>query len=99
MNMNNLMAQAQKMKRDMEKKQQEIFDTDFSGESQLVSVVLSGDKRVKSVKIKNTDISEPEDFEMLEDMIKLAINDALGKIEKEVDDKMGIYGKQLGGLI
>ena len=35
---------------------------------------------------------------MLEDMIKIAVNEAIGKVEKEVESKLGSYGKQLGGL-
>lgn len=98
MNMNNLMAQAQKMQKDMEKKQQEIQNSEYTGTSQLVDVVLSGDKKVKSVKIKAESL-DSEDIEMLEDMIQIAINDAVSKIEKDVESKMGMYGKTLGGLM
>lgn len=98
MNMNNLMAQAQKMQKDMERKQQEIQNSEYTGTSQLVDVVLSGDKKVKSVKIK-ADSLDSEDIEMLQDMIQIAINDAVSKIEKDVESKMGMYGKALGGLM
>lgn len=98
MNMNNLMAQAQKMQKDMERKQQEIQSSEYTGTSQLVDVVLSGDKKVKSVKIKAESL-DSEDIEMLQDMIQIAINEAVSKIEKDVESKMGMYGKALGGLM
>lgn len=98
MNMNNLMAQAQKMQKDIEKKQKEIYSTEYTGESQLVTVVMTGDKNIKSVKINANGSLDEEDVEMLEDMIKIAFSDAIKKIEKDVDSKLGVYGKQLGGL-
>lgn len=98
MNMNNLMAQAQKMQKDMEKKQKEIYDSEYIGESQIVTVILKGDKTVLNVKIKQMNNFDVEDVEMLEDMIKIAMNDAITKIDKDIESKMGMYGKQLGGL-
>ncbi len=98
MNMNNLMAQAQRMQRDIEKKQKEIESAEYAGSSQLVDVVLYGNKKVKSVTIKDKDKMDAEDLEMLEDMIKIAINDAISKINAEVEKKLGAYGKSLGGL-
>ena len=99
MNMNSLMAQAQKMQRDLEKKQQEIQNSEYNGTSQLVDVTLYGNKKVKNIIIKNKENLDSEDLEMLEDMIKIAINDAISKIEKDIESKMGMYGKQLGGLM
>ncbi len=99
MNMNALMQQAQKMQRDMEKKQQEIRTTEYKGESQLVEVVLLGDKSLKSIKFRNLDNFDKDDLDILEDMIKIAHDDAMKKIEKDVEAKMGPYAKQLGGLI
>ncbi len=98
MNMNNLMAQAQKMQKDIEKKQQEINASEFTGNSQLVDIVIYGDKKIKSVTIKNKESFDAEDLEMLEDMIKIAMNDAISKVENEIEAKLGMYGKQLGGL-
>ncbi len=95
--MNSIMAQAQKMQRDMEQKQKEIYAKEFVGSSQLVDIVMMGDKKIKSVKIK--DKVAAEDLEMLEDMIQIAFNEALSKIDAEIEAKMGIYGKKLGGLI
>lgn len=99
MNMNNLMAQAQRMQKEIEKKQQEIQNSEYAGESQLVDVVLYGNKKVKSVNIKNKESIDVDDLEILEDMIKIAMDDAVSKIEKDIESKMGMYGKQLGGLM
>ena len=76
MNMNNIMAQAKKMQKDIEKKQKEINSTSFIGESEWVEITLKGDKTVEKINIKNKNTMDEEDLECLEDMIKIAINDA-----------------------
>lgn len=98
MNMNALMQQAQKMQRDIEKKQKDIQESEYTGSSQLVDVVIYGNKKIKSVKFKDVDNFDKDDLEILEDMIKIAVNDAVSKVEKDVETKLGAYGKQLGGL-
>ena len=98
MNMNNLMAQAQKMQKDIQKKQEEINSMTFIGESEWVEVVLNGDKTINKVNIKNKTNMDEEDLECLEDMIKIAINDAYKKIDNEIEKKLGMYGKLAGGL-
>lgn len=99
MNMNALMQQAQRMQKDMEKKQNEIKSSEYTGESQLVEIVLLGDKTIKNIKFKNMDSFDKDDLDILEDMIKIAHKDAMNKIEKDIEQKMGPYAKQLGGLI
>ncbi len=99
MNMNALMQQAQKLQRDMEKKQKELKETEYVGESQLVEVVLMGDKSMKSINFKSMDDFDKDDLEILQDMIKIAHSDAISKIEKDIESKMGPYAKQLGGLM
>ena len=99
MNMNNLMAQAQRMQKDIERKQQEIYGTEYTGSSELVDVILTGDKKLKSVKFKKMENFDADDLDILEDMVKIAFNDAVKKIERDIESKLGMYGKQLGGLI
>ena len=99
MNMNNLMAQAQRMQKDIERKQQEIYGTEYTGSSELVDVVLTGGKKLKSVKFKKMENFDADDLDILEDMVKIAFNDAVKKIERDIESKLGMYGKQLGGLI
>jgi DNA-binding YbaB/EbfC family protein len=94
-----MLAQVQKLQKEMEKKQEEIQNSTFVGESELVEVTLYGSKKIKSVKLKVNGGLDEEDVEILEDMIKIAVNDGINKIEKEIEDKMGVYGKKLGGLM
>ena len=97
MNMQNLMAQAQRMQREITKKQEEIYKTTFIGESEWVRVTMNGKKELIKIEILYTgDLNE--DKEMLADMITIAINNATSKIEKEIESKLGVYCKQLGGL-
>ena len=98
MNMQNLMAQAQKMQRDIQKKQEEINNTEFEGSSQAVKIVINGKKEIIKIDIDKSIISDPEDLEALEDMIKIAFNEATSKVEKETESKLGAYAKGLNGL-
>lgn len=98
MNIQNLMAQAQKMQREITKKKEEIDNTTFTGTSEWVTVEMNGKKEVEKVNITYNGIIEQDDKDMLEDMIKIAINDAVKKIDKEVENKMGAYGSSFNGL-
>lgn len=97
MNMQAMLKQAQKMQRDMQKTQEEINNTEFTGKSELVSVKMMGDKIVKEVKISSEEL-EKDDIEVLEDMILIAVNDALKQIDKVTEEKMGAYTKGMPGL-
>ena len=96
MNMQALMQQAQKMQKDIMKKKDEVNKKEFTGTSELVDVVFTGDKKMVSASIKQ-DIDN-DDKEILEDMIVIAVNDAMAKIDKETESALGAYGSQLGGL-
>ena len=99
MNMQALMAQAQKMQRDITKKKEEIDNMEFEGNSELVDVKMSGKKEILSVNIKCEGSLDSDDVEALEDMIKIAVNDAVNKINKETDKQLGSYNAGgLGGL-
>ena len=97
MNMQAMLKQAQKMQRDMQKTQEEINNTEFVGKSELVSVKMMGDRLVKEVKIKSDEL-EKDDIEVLEDMILIAVNDALKQIDRTTEEKMGAYTKGMQGL-
>ena len=97
MNMQAIMQQAQKMQRDLQKKKDELNKKEFTGTSELVEVVFTGDKKLKSVNIKIDGTLDQEDKEVLEDMMVIAINDAMGKIDKETESMLGAYSS-LGGL-
>ena len=98
MNMQAIMQQAQKMEKELTKKKEELDKKKFVGSSELVDVELSGSKKVLSVKIKAEGALEEEDKEILQDMIVLAMNDALKKIDDETSSMLGSYGK-LSGLL
>ena len=96
MNMQALMQQAQKMQKEITKKRDELDSKEFLGKTELVEIKFTGDKKVVSVNIKE-EISS-DDKEILEDMISIAINDAMKQIDAEADKIMGAYGSQFGGL-
>ena len=98
MNIQNLMAQAQKMQKEITKKKEEIDNSIFEGNSEWVKVEMNGKKEIEKVNITFEGTIEPDDKEMLEDMIKIAVNDAVRKIDKEVESKMGAYGSSFNGL-
>jgi len=98
MNIQNLMAQAQKMQRDITKKKEEIDNTIFEGTSEWVKVEVNGKKELQKIKITFEGTIEEEDKEALEDMIKIAFNKAVSAVDKEIENKMGAYGSQFGGL-
>ena len=91
-NMNQLLRQAQKMQADMEKTQEEISSKDFDATAGggAVKVVVSGSKVIKSIKI-NPEVVDPEDVEMLEDLILTCTNEALRKVDSEQMSQMGKF--------
>ena len=99
MNIQNLMREAQKMQKNLEKTQTELANTTYEGSSSLVSVTLNGNKDIKSVKINSDDVLEKEDIEMLEDMIMVAFNEAAKKVDADKEKKLGKYGQGLSGLM
>ena len=84
MNMQALMQQAQKMQREMEKAQKDLQAKDFEIVSAGggIKVIITGGKVVKSIEI-DEDIIDPEEKEMLQDMIVVAINEAITLVNKE----------------
>ena len=92
MNPQAMMKQMQKLQKDMLKTQEEINNSEFTGTSSLVTVVLDGQKKLKSVKI-NADELDKDDIEMLEDMILVAHNDAANQVDKVTEEKMGAFTK------
>lgn len=91
MNMQAMLKQAQAMQKDMLKIKEEIDNTEFIGESSLVTVVLKGTKDLVSVKI-NADSLDSDDIEALQDMIVVAVNQANKKIDDMMEKKMGKFG-------
>ncbi|CDB90475.1 MAG: YbaB/EbfC family nucleoid-associated protein [Christensenellales bacterium] len=102
-NMNNLMKQAQRMQRQMEEKTKEMEEKEWEATAGggAVTVKISGKKEVLSVKL-DPEVVDPDDIEMLEDLIVAATNEALRKVEEESAEMMsaltGGLGGGLGGL-
>ena len=99
MNMQNLMAQAQRMQRDLQKKQEEIYEMEFTSTSGAVTAKLNGKKEIIKIEIDKSILHDEEDLEALEDMIKIAINEDIKQIEKTVEQKLGGLAKGLNGLM
>ena len=88
-NMNNLMKQAQRMQRQMEEKTKEMEEKEWEATAGggAVTVKISGKKEVLSVKL-DPEVVDPDDIEMLEDLIVAATNEALRKVEEESAEMM-----------
>jgi len=99
MNMQSIMAQAQKMQRDLQKKKEELNKELFPGKSDWVEVVFNGKKELVSVKILYTEEITQDDKEILEDMFVLAVKDSMNKIDQAFQEKMGSYAGMLDGLM
>ena len=100
MNMQALMKQAQAMQRDITNIKNEIYSSDFEGQSSLVSVQVKGTKEIVKVSIdEGAKDLVVDDLSMLEDMVVLALNDAFSKVDKVTEEKMGKYSSMMPGLM
>lgn len=95
-NMNNLMKQAQRMQRQMEENQKELEEKEFTAKAGggAVEVTVSGKKEVTKIKLSE-EVVDPEDIEMLEDLVMAAANEALRMAEEASAEAMN---KMTGGL-
>lgn len=99
MNIQEMLKQAKRMEQDIAKTKAEIDQQLFCGKYSSVEAEVNGKKEVTKIKIDSAmEIKATDDFEMLEDMIILAINDALKKVDQEVANKMGKYGSGIAGM-
>jgi nucleoid-associated protein EbfC len=98
-NMGNLMKQAQRMQKQMEDKTKELEEKEWeaSAGGGAVTVKVSGKKEITSVKLSQ-EVVDPDDVEMLEDLIMAAANEALRKMEEESSAVMGQVTGGLSGL-
>lgn len=88
-NMNAMIRQAQKMQEDMKKKQEELEQMVFTTTSGggMVEVVITGKKEIKSISLK-PEIVDPEDIEMLQDLMVAAVNEAIRTVEDKSSAEM-----------
>ena len=92
MNMNNLMKQAKKMQEEMQKSQEELSSKEFDSTAGggAISVKVTGEKVLKEIKIK-PEVVDPEDVEMLEDLILTCVNEALRKVDSAQSKEFGKF--------
>ena len=95
-NMNNLMKQAQRMQRQMEESQKELETKEFTAKAGggAVEVTVTGKKEITKVKLSQ-EVVDPDDVEMLEDLVMAATNEALRMAE---DANAEVMNKMTGGL-
>ena len=94
--MGNMMKQAQKLQSQMMKLQEELADrtVESSSGGGMVTVVANGRQQIASIQIEN-EVVDPDDVEMLQDLVLAAVNDALAKAQEMVSSEMG---KLTGGM-
>ena len=97
MNIQAMMKQAQKLQKEMMNAKEEIDNTVFEGKSSFITVSVKGNKKVENIKIASDSI-EKEDIEMLEDMLVVALNDAMSQIDNVTEQKLGKFTKGMPGL-
>ena len=98
-NMNNLMKQAQRMQRQMEESQKELETKEFVAKAGggAVEATVTGSKELKAIKI-SPEAVDPDDVEMLQDLIVAAVNEAMGEADKANAEALGKMTGGLGGL-
>lgn len=92
MNINQLMKEAKKMQADMEKSQEELAEKEFEATAGggAVYVKVTGKKEIKEMTIKK-EVVDPEDVEMLQDLIITCVNEALRKVDSAQAQEFGKY--------
>jgi len=95
-NMQNMMKQMKKMQAQMTAEQAELNETTFTGTApdDMVKVTVAGDKKVKDITI-NPAAVDPDDVDMLQDLVLAAVNDALAQVDAKTQSTMGKYTKGL----
>ena len=98
-NMNNLMKQAQRMQRQMEEAQKELEEKEVTATAGggAVEVTVSGKHEVTKIKLSE-EVVDPDDIEMLEDLIMAATNEAFRKLDEESQSSMATITGGMGGL-
>ena len=92
MNINQLMKEAKKMQADIERSQEELQAKEFEATAGggAISVKVSGSKEIKEIKI-GKDVVDPDDVEMLQDLIITCVNEALRKVDSAQAASMGKF--------
>ena len=97
-NMNSMIKQAQKMQADAEALQDELETREHTASSGgMVEVTVTGDHKIKSITIKPEAV-DPDDVEMLQDLVMAAVNEALRKVEANREETMNKMAPGMGGM-
>lgn len=95
-NMQGMMKKIQQMQKDMEKEQKaiqsEIFEVGSTND--LVIVKMNGNRQIESLELK-PELVDPEDIEMLQDLVIATVNEAIQKVEAETESRLGKYTQGL----
>ena len=97
MNIQAMMKQALKLQKDMMNEKEKIDNTEYIGTSSFVTVKMMGNKQIKEVKI-DMDSIDKEEIELLQDMLVVAINQAIKKIDDDTEKNLGKYTQGMPGL-
>ena len=98
-NMNNLMKQAQKMQKQMEEQQKALEEKEFTASAGggAVEVTMNGSKEIRGIHLSE-EVVDPDDIEMLQDLIVAAVNEAYRKVEEYTQSTMSRFTGGFGGM-
>ncbi len=99
-NMQKMLQQAQRMQAEMEKEQASLADETVEATSGggAVRVVFKGDKTLLELEIKQ-DVVDPEDVEMLQDLVLAAVNEGLAAVDRLTEERLGKYSAAMQGML
>ena len=97
MNIQAMMKQAQQLQKDMMNTKKAIDETDYEITKSFVTVKAKGNKKIESIKIDMESV-DSEEIEILQDLLQVAINELMDKIDKDTESKMGKYTQGMPGL-
>ncbi|AZZ65420.1 YbaB/EbfC family nucleoid-associated protein [Metamycoplasma phocicerebrale] len=84
MNINEMLKNAKRIQGEMEKEEQVVANTEFVVEKQGITVTMNGDRKITKITI-NEALIDPEDPELVQDLVMLAVNEAIDKVQKAYD--------------
>lgn len=98
-NMNNLMKQAQRMQRQMEEQAKALEEKSYTAQTGggAVSITMNGKKEVQEL-ILTPEVVDPDDIEMLQDLVTAAVNEVIRQVEEDANAMMGKMTGGMGGF-
>lgn len=99
-NMQKMLQQAQRMQAEMERDQALLADevVEATAGGGAVKVVMKGDKTLQSLEIQQ-DVVDPDDVEMLQDLVMAAVNEGLAAVDRLTEERMGKYSAAMQGML